>query len=75
MKPTFDTQLKTALIFVVSLAVVLCLVTQRSSPQQGALRDETQNGCEGDYNIRYRQTKFEGYDPRSFCRSAVQVDV
>ena len=33
----------------VSLAAVLCLVTQRSSPQGGALRDDTKNGCEGDY--------------------------
>ena len=31
----------------VSLAAVLCLVTQRSS-LGGALRDEIQNGCEGD---------------------------
>ena len=36
---------------VVSLAAVFSLVTQRSSPQ-GALRDETKNGCEGDYIAR-----------------------
>ena len=34
---------------VVSLAAVFSLVTQRSSPQ--TLRDETKNGCEGDYNV------------------------
>ena len=34
----------------VSYAAVLCLVTQRSSPRRGgALRDETKNGCVGDY--------------------------
>ena len=37
---------------VVSLAAVLSVVTQHSSPQRregGALRDDTKNGCEGDY--------------------------
>ena len=34
---------------VISYAAVLCLVTQRSSPRRGALRDETKNGCVGDY--------------------------
>ena len=35
----------------VSLAAVFSLVTQRSSSLLwgGALRDETKNGCEGDY--------------------------
>ena len=31
----------------VSLAAVFSMVTQRSS--QGALRDNTKNGCKGDY--------------------------
>ena len=39
-----------ATLNVVSLAAVFSLVTQRSSPQGGALRDETKNGCEGDYS-------------------------
>ena len=34
---------------VVSLAAVFSIVTQRSSPGGGALRDDTKNGCEGDY--------------------------
>ena len=33
----------------VSYAAALCLVTQRSSPR--ALRDETKNGCVGDYSL------------------------
>ena len=33
---------------IVSLAAVFSIVTQRSSPG-GALRDDTKNGCEGDY--------------------------
>ena len=36
----------------VSLAAVLSLIMQRSSPWGGALRDETQNSCEGDYHPR-----------------------
>ena len=32
---------------IVSLAAVFSIVTQRSSPR--ALRDDTKNGCEGDY--------------------------
>ena len=41
-------------LLVVSYAAVLCLVTQRSSPRTwgGALRDETKNGCVGDYITR-----------------------
>ena len=37
--------------YLVSLAAVFSIVTQRSSPQTlwgGALRDDTKNGCEGD---------------------------
>ena len=33
----------------VSLAAVFSIVTQRSTPGGGALRDDTKNGCEGDY--------------------------
>ena len=47
----------------VSYAAVLCLVTQRSSARSwgGALRDETKNGCVGDYhcpgmwNVHFRE--------------------
>ena len=45
---------------VVSYAAVLCLVTQRSSLRTwgGALRDDTKNGCVGDYinGIRTKST-------------------
>ena len=36
---------------VVSLAAVFSVVTQRPSPEGGALRDDTKNGCEGDYRL------------------------
>ena len=36
-----------ATVNLVSLSAVFSIVTQRSSP--GALRDDTKNGCEGDY--------------------------
>ena len=39
---------------VVSLAAVFSIATQRSSPQGGALRDDTKNGCEGDYATGWR---------------------
>ena len=48
--------LKMALLDLVSLAAVFSIVTQRSShcplslsSWGGALRDDTKNGCEGDY--------------------------
>ena len=52
----------------VSLAAVFSLVTQRSSPQTrlwgGALRDETKNGCEGDYSYTgfFSKTVIKGKD-------------
>ena len=46
LKGNFQTSIR----LLVSYAAVLCLVTQRSSPRGGgALRDETKNGCVGDY--------------------------
>ena len=41
------------MLSVVSLAAVFSIVTQRS--WGGALRDETKNGCDGDYAKRRRQ--------------------
>ena len=40
---------KVTVTYLVSLAAVISVVTQRSSP--GALRDDTKNGCEGDDNL------------------------
>ena len=40
------------MLSVVSLAAVFSIVTQRS--WGGALRDDTKNGCEGDYAKRRR---------------------
>ena len=37
---------------VVSLAAVFSIVTQRSCLWGGALRDDTKNRCEGDYQAR-----------------------
>ena len=40
-------------LHIVSLAAVFSLVTQRSSLQEGGvLRDESKNGCEGDYHAQ-----------------------
>ena len=53
MKNNFKVKgLKLIVFELVSLAAVFSIVTQRSSPQTlwgGALRDDTKNGCEGDY--------------------------
>ena len=46
--PKNSKQFFSALRALVSLAAIFSIVTQRSSPQ--ALRDDTKNGCEGDYS-------------------------
>ena len=43
---------------IVFLAAVFSIVTHRSSPG-GALRDDTKNGCEGDYRRECRISKLE----------------
>ena len=51
----------------VCYAAVFSVVTQRSSPQRGALRDDTKNGCVADYVITGKIVEDEAiYDSQRF---------
>ena len=67
-----------ALGLLVSLAAVFIIVTQRSSPQTfwgGALRDDTKNGCEGDYRVAHWIKHAKGENVIAFTIAVEKVYV